>query len=113
MVVSKYIMLKKIFKTKKQKITSLILFSLILLLTISTSLISNHHQGTVAGAWYDYDWQYKKTITIDHTKVDDDLTDFPVLINLTTDAELSANAQADGDDIFFALSNDTTKLSLR
>jgi len=105
-------MLKKIFKTKNKKITSIVLFGLILILAISTSLISNQsRKGTVAGTWYDYDWQYKKTITIDHTKVDDDLTDFPVLINLDSDAQLAANAQADGDDIFFTLSNDSTKLS--
>ncbi|MFA7171068.1 MAG: LamG domain-containing protein, partial [Candidatus Paceibacterota bacterium] len=48
---------------------------------------------------------YRKAITIDHTKVSADLTDFPVLVNLPTDASLASHAQADGDDILFT-SND-------
>ncbi len=62
-------------------------------------------------AWYDTDWQFRKKITIDPTKVAANLTDFPVLVKLTTDAELAANAQGDGDDILFTLSNETTKIS--
>jgi hypothetical protein len=48
---------------------------------------------------FDYGWQYRKQITIDHTQVTDDLDNFPVLIS-TTDADLM-KAQADGDDILF------------
>jgi len=48
---------------------------------------------------------YRKALTIDHTKVSADLTDFPVLVNLPTDASLASHAQADGDDILFT-SND-------
>jgi len=45
-------------------------------------------------------WVYRKQITIDHTQVDDDLTDFPVFISIT-DLDLQAEAQADGDDILY------------
>jgi hypothetical protein len=45
-------------------------------------------------------WQYRKQIAIDHTKVAADLTDFPVLISLT-DADLAAHAQSNGYDIAF------------
>jgi len=45
-------------------------------------------------------WQYRKEITIDHTKVDGDLVDFPVLIS-TIDVDLRDKAQDDGDDILF------------
>ncbi len=48
-------------------------------------------------AWYDTNWRFRKQITIDFNQVDANLTNFPVLINLATDAELAANAQADGD----------------
>jgi hypothetical protein len=48
---------------------------------------------------FDYGWQYRKQITIDHTQVTDDLDNFPVLIS-TTDADLM-KAQDDGDDILF------------
>ncbi len=45
-------------------------------------------------------WQYRKQITIDHTKVNGDLTSFPVLVS-TTDTDLRDKAQNDGDDILF------------
>ena len=40
------------------------------------------------------------SIVIDHDKVSDDLTNFPVLIDLT-DVNLSSRAQSDGDDFVF------------
>jgi hypothetical protein len=49
---------------------------------------------------FDYGWQYRKQITIDHTKVLDDLTNFPVLIS-TTDTNLLQKTQTDGGDIMF------------
>ena len=45
-------------------------------------------------------WQYRKEITIDRTKVDGDLVNFPILIS-TTDIDLRDKAQDDGDDILF------------
>ena len=61
--------------------------------------------------WYNYDWNYRKKITIDHTKVSGttNLSNFPVLISLT-DSDLQSKAQSDGDDILFTSSNGTTKL---
>jgi len=49
---------------------------------------------------FEFGWQYRKQITIDHTQVADDLTNFPVLVS-THDADLSQKAQADGGDILF------------
>ncbi len=62
--------------------------------------------------WYNAGWAYRKAITIDHTKVAGgaDLSDFPVLINLGSDAQLAAGAQADGDDILLTSADGTTKL---
>jgi hypothetical protein len=48
---------------------------------------------------FEFGWQYRKQITIDHTQVTDDLDNFPVLIS-TTDADLM-KAQDDGGDILF------------
>jgi hypothetical protein len=45
-------------------------------------------------------WKYRKKITIDHNKVDENLENFPVLIS-TTDVDLRDKAQDDGDDIIF------------
>ena len=33
--------------------------------------------------WWNSNWQYRKVITIDHTKVSDDLQNFPVLLKIT------------------------------
>jgi hypothetical protein len=54
-----------------------------------------------ATAWWDNDWAFRKQITIDHTKVDADLTNFPALIRFDSDADLAAAVQSDGDDIVF------------
>jgi len=51
--------------------------------------------------WANLNWQYRKEITINHSKVNATLTDFPALISLNSDADLANNAQDDGDDIAF------------
>jgi hypothetical protein len=61
--------------------------------------------------WYNADWSYRKKISVDQTKVDADLNDFPVLISLPSDPDLAARAQGDGDDILFTSTDGTTKLS--
>jgi uncharacterized repeat protein (TIGR02543 family) len=50
--------------------------------------------------WWCSEWKYRRTITIDHTKVSGELTDFPVLIEIT-DSSLAEKAQPDGDDFVF------------
>ena len=60
--------------------------------------------------WYDSNWGYRKEITIYHTKVEADLTDFQILISLSSDTDLANDAQDDGDDILFTSSDGTTKL---
>ena len=63
-----------------------------------------------SGDWYDDEWSYRKKITIDKDKVDDNLTDFPVLIKITGSDELFTYAQADGDDILFTEDDGQTKI---
>jgi hypothetical protein len=64
-------------------------------------------------AWYDQNWNYRKKITIDHTKVSNtDQTNFPVLINRTDpdwkDTSNGGNvAQSDGGDILFTNASGT------
>src|SRR3990167_6825220 len=63
-------------------------------------------------SWFNDSWHFRKEITIDATKVSSGPhTNFPVLVNLTSDASLAANAQADGDDILFTSSGGATQLS--
>ena len=91
-----------------------ILFALILapiaFTIISFLSTSDRDKKTSAAGWYSYDWNYRKSITIDHTKVAADETDYPLLVNLPSDADLAGEAQADGDDIVFIGSDGTTKL---
>ena len=72
------------------------------------SLLLSFSFASAAG-WYDTDWQYRKEITIDSTKVAADLTNFPVLLAIT-DADLAGEALANGDDILFTGDDGTTKL---
>ncbi|MDD1664353.1 MAG: DUF2341 domain-containing protein, partial [Methanomicrobiales archaeon] len=51
--------------------------------------------------WYDCSWQDRKRITIDHTEVSGTQTDFPVLVSIASDGDISDHAQSDGDDILF------------
>lgn len=60
--------------------------------------------------WYNPSWSYRKKITIDHTKVAGNLTDFPILINLSSDADLASYAGDEGYDILFTSANGTSKL---
>jgi len=55
------------------------------------------------------DWLYRKQITIDHTKVEDNLTDFSVLISIT-DSDLMNDALDSGYDIKFTQSDGSTQL---
>jgi hypothetical protein len=62
-------------------------------------------------AWYDPSWLYRQKITIDHTRVADDLTDFPVLItDAVVQGSLFAHARSDGADIVVTGGDETTRL---
>jgi hypothetical protein len=104
---------------KKIKINKRIILPLaiiILLAPILATLFSVFNKQSIPSAhaaWYAPDWDYRQQITIDHTKVaNTDQTDFPVLIKITDeDNPIFDNAQADGNDILFTGSDETTKLS--
>ncbi len=63
-------------------------------------------------AWYPGGWTKRKQITIDNTKVGGSGShpNFPVLVNLASDAQLAASARLDGFDILFTASDEVTKL---
>ena len=61
--------------------------------------------------WYDASWLYRKKITINSANVSANLTDFPMLVNLSSDTDLGARAQSDGDDILFTAADEVTKLN--
>jgi hypothetical protein len=49
------------------------------------------------------EFAYTKDIVVDHTRVQEDLTDFPLLIDIF-DTDLRTKVQSDGDDIIFGSS---------
>ncbi len=103
------------------------MFKLLLLLLLEMTIMTSFARKTAllslillfsfditsAQSWYDNEWQYRKLITIDYTKVGSTgapHSNFAVLVSLTSDTALTANAQADGDDILFTSSDGITKL---
>ncbi len=61
--------------------------------------------------WWDSDWGCRKLITINSSQVNSDLSNFPVLINIT-DVDLRDYAQENGEDIAFIwFTDNTTKLN--
>jgi len=62
-------------------------------------------------AWYNASWTYRVKITVDNTKVDADLTDFPVYVNLADlVAGFHTNVKADGADIRVTTANGATEV---
>ncbi len=66
--------------------------------------------SALPAGWYDSNWLYRKKITINASQVPANQTSFPVFAS-TTDADLAANARADGYDIVFTDSTGTSTLN--
>jgi PKD repeat protein len=64
---------------------------------------------TPTGPWY-CGWWFRKNITIQHAQVSGTNGNFPVLINLGSDADLAARALTNGNDILFTQSDMVTKI---
>jgi len=64
----------------------------------------------LATAWWDKNWSYKIKITVDETKVDADLTDFPVMVYLNSSRIDWSHVQDDLDDLRFLDSTETSVL---
>lgn len=63
-----------------------------------------------APAWYHSSWAYRKKITVDHTRVGENLVRYPMYVRLDGDPDLAARAQADRDDVLFTAADGVTKL---
>ncbi len=49
---------------------------------------------------FEHGWSFRKQITVNHSMVAGNLSDFPVLISMI-DSDLASKAQVDGDDVLF------------
>ena len=80
--------------------------------TASSSITVNAiNDAPMMTAWFDDAWTGRKALTIDASQVAGDVSDFPVLITLNVDAELAAQALANGDDIVFTAGDGATQLA--
>lgn len=102
--------------SKGSRIRKPIVYAILLLLVFGAffstlKFVSPPKKAEATGpSWYNSSWQYRKKITIDHTKVSSDQNNFPVYLDLSSDPDLATHAQADGDDILFTKSDGVTKL---
>jgi hypothetical protein len=92
------------YKLHKRKLRT-VLFVCVLLLSVFVPLLAFVQPTGGLPPWWNEEWNYRKTITIEHTMVKATLQNFPVLIDIA-DIDLQ-KAQADGGDIVFIDSNNT------
>jgi len=83
---------------RKQKsiIVTLILFIATLSPILSIPVVYGHNP-----TWWDYDWNQRLELTINHTLIDDTLTNFPVLVYIDEDEVNWGDVQNNLDDIRF------------
>ena len=96
---------------------TLVLISGLIIPTINSVNITknlNHKEYQVnektlsSNNWWNDNWPFRKMITIDHNKIDEDTTNFPFLLHISSDTNLAESAQDDGDDIVFILHSDNS-----
>jgi hypothetical protein len=73
----------------------------------STMIALGEMQCSAGDCWYSPAWLYRKNLTVDASQVNGTHTDFPLLVRLASDTELSLFAQADADDLLFTTTNGT------
>ncbi|MFC1504376.1 DUF2341 domain-containing protein [Spirochaetota bacterium] len=61
-------------------------------------------------AWYT-GWDYRREINIESSYIHGDLTNYPYLIVISNNTDISNNARSDGHDILFTLAGNTIKLA--
>jgi len=77
----------------------------------STALWRGYENSVVGSDWYDADWERRIKITVDDTLVNENLTDFPVYVDLDDLPDgFFVSVQNDGDDIRITESDGLTEL---
>jgi len=85
--------------------------SLFVLIIFTLSLFGSSPKPVNAQIeWWNNNWSYKITIEIDGDKIEDDFTDFPVLVYLNSSRINWAHVQDDLDDLRFINADEITQL---
>ncbi len=82
--------------------------------TVNAGVLSSFlvEAAGASGNWYGGAWTHRRRITIDNTRVGPGgVADFPFVVSLPADADLSSNARPDGFDMLFTAADGMTKLS--
>lgn len=83
-----------------QKILATSLISILLIATVVPPVLSEP-----SDSWWNLEWNYRKLLSINATKITGTLSNFPILLQVT-DSDLAAHAQPNGNDIVFINYND-------
>jgi len=81
----------------------------LILLTISLVFLLNFDKSSAASPWYDYNWSYRKSVTIDNSGNGSDLTNYQTLVSLDSNNFDFTKAKDHGEDIRFT-SDDAVSL---
>lgn len=76
-----------------------------------TTSTANQVTLTQTSSWYNASWAYRKKITFDNSAQAENLTNFPVLVKLSSSNFDFSKAQSSGQDVRFTDSDGTTALS--
>lgn len=105
------IMLVKFFKKLRVKNPKLRLIRFLVLLGLIVTIIVLLLRSTMAQAgWYDQGWAYRKRLDFNNSAQATNLTNFPVMVKLTSSNFDFLQAKSDGADIRFTDSDGTTLL---
>ena len=99
------------YRTKKKRLVSFLIAIVMIAGAFGTLFIINDNLS-VRGAenWADNSYLYRRLVTIDHDKVNQTLSDFPVPVVMSDDSVMYDDVQEDGDDIVFYDYYDNTTL---
>jgi hypothetical protein len=84
----------------------------VLLLSFAMVMSSGTH-ALSGGFWYSQDWLHRRVIHLsdDTSQIPSTIEQFPLLIQIDNDEDISSNAQSNGNNLVFTLGDGTTKLS--
>lgn len=86
---------------RRLRTTLVIIIVLLLSVTIPYTILQFQYAGASAD-WYNYNWQYRINMTVDHNKVQANISNFPMMIHITNaNLSNSSRCQTNGNDIMF------------
>ncbi|MCK5561793.1 MAG: DUF2341 domain-containing protein, partial [Thermoplasmata archaeon] len=74
-------------------------------------IVGAPNYGTYVGDWWNTDWSYRMNLTFDNSDQTESLTNFPVLVNLSSSNFDYSKAKSDGSDLRFIDADNTTVLN--